>query len=169
MVKEVEREIVLESGEVVTVTDPNVSLPTNLRFSTEVGTMICDLVREGLSYKEVADRCGIPASAIYRWKKNFEEFGEQLLQARRDGADIFAHKILQIANTEEIDKSEVPGLKLRTDLYRWLAERASPETYGAQTKITGDENSPLKIIVDTGIRRLEDSPEPEVLEVPKEE
>ena len=149
----------LKTGEVVKVEAEHMpSLPSNLRFSQEMGTMICDLVREGLSYKEVARRCGIPASSIHSWKRTHEKFAEELYLARKDGADTFAHRVQEIADMASIEKDAVPGLRLQSDLYKWLAEKADPGQYGSQTKITGDENSPLKIIVDTGIRR-EDPPQ----------
>ena len=64
---------------------------------------------------------------------------------------------MDVAQRERIDKDEVSALKLRTDLYKWGAEKANPNEYGVQTKITGDNNAPLQIVVDTGIKREEDN------------
>ena len=151
-----EVDLELKTGEVVKVETTNIpALPSNLRFSQEMGTIICELIREGYSYREASRRCGIPTSSIYSWKKTHEKFAEELYLARKDGADTFAHRVQEIADMESIGKDEVPGLRLQSDLYKWLAEKANPGQYGAQTKITGDESSPLKIIVDTGIRREE--------------
>jgi hypothetical protein len=136
-------------------------------YSEELGEAICHMVREGKTYREIV--CDLELrqiQTIYIWKSKYAEFEKHLKQARRDRGDVFYDRVIEIADTECIEKDEVPGLKLKSDLYKWGAERANPE-YG--TKLTASTNTEATtIIIDTGIRRPEDIVEAEIVkkEVP---
>ena len=67
-----------------------------------------------------------------------------------------------------VRKEEVAGLKLRSELYKWGAERSNPE-YGTRVTSSGP-SGPMQIIIDTGIRRDGDEVEhveAEVSDVPR--
>ena len=127
-------------------------------YSVALGEHVCDLVRRGDTYNVITTKMNLgSAQTIYRWRNKHPDFDEQLKAARRDRADYYHDQVMEVAQRANIDKDEVSALKLKTDLYKWGAEKANPQEYGAQTKITGDTNAPLQIVVDTGIKREEDN------------
>jgi transposase-like protein len=127
-------------------------------YSVPLGDHVCELVRQGNTYNSITDKMGLGSTqTIYRWRNKHPDFEEHLKAARRDRADYYHDQVMEVAQRDIIERDEVSALKLRTDLYKWGAEKANPQEYGAQTKITGDVESPLQIIVDTGIKREEDN------------
>jgi hypothetical protein len=56
-----------------------------------------------------------------------------------------------------LQKEEIAGYKLASDIHLKLAGRNDPGRWSDSVKITGDKESPLRIIVDTGIRRASDA------------
>tara|TARA_R100000781_G_scaffold42115_1_gene29011 strand:- start:4569 stop:5174 length:606 start_codon:yes stop_codon:yes gene_type:complete len=127
------------------------------KYNIGISEQICHLVRNGKTYAEVVEEIGLNSvQTIYYWRNHYPDFAEDLRLARRDRGDYYHDKVMSVANNESISKEEVPALKLKADLYKWGAEKANPQEYGNQTKITGDANAPLQIVVDTGIKREED-------------
>jgi len=131
---------------------PKVIYPT---YSVELGDAICHHVREGMLYKSIIHKLGIKhIQTIYFWKSRYPDFAKNLKEARRDRADVYYDKVMEIADQDFIEKEEVSGLKLKTELYKWGAEKANPE-YGSKVTASGP-SGPMQIIIDTGIRRDED-------------
>jgi transposase-like protein len=156
-----------QTGESLAESGPWVPKVIHPTYTPELGDAICHLVREGMTYKQVVGKIGIKhVQTIYSWRTRYPDFARNLKEARRDRADIYYDRVMEIAEQDNIDKEEVAGLKLRSELYKWGAERSNPE-YG--TKVTSSGPSgPMQIIIDTGIRRGDELEHVEV-EVKEEE
>ena len=147
----------IETGEITGESGKWVRPVAVKEYSVALGDHVCDLVRRGDTYNIIATKMNLGSpQTIYRWRNKHPDFDEHLKAARRDRADYYHDQVMEVAQRDRIDKDEVSALKLKTDLYKWGAEKANPQEYGAQTKITGDSNAPLQIMVDTGIKREED-------------
>ena len=126
------------------------------RFRQDIADAVCLLVQQGLTFKDVAERLPIrDTTVIFRWRRQYPDFREKLDHARKDAADNFIDKIQTIADAKEIPKEEVPGARLKVDSYKWLAEKANPQKYSPKSVIAADEDNPLQIVIDTGIKRDE--------------
>ncbi len=156
-----------ETGESLAESGPWVPKIIYPGYTVEIGDAICHLVREGMIYKEIVDKLGLKyVQTIYVWKTRYPDFGKKLKEARRDRADVYYDRVMEIASDELIDKEMVASLKLRSELYKWGAEKANPE-YGSKVTASGPAG-PMQIIIDTGIRRESDieKVEVEVSDVP---
>jgi hypothetical protein len=129
------------------------------RYSPQFAEIICQNIADGKSLTATLKMPGFPkAGIIGQWKAAHPEFAEALEMAKKMRAEIAHDMILDSIKTEGIlDKDSVPGAKHKLDKLKYIAEKNDPDTYGQKTKISGDKNAPLQIVVDTGIRR---SPEP---------
>lgn len=142
----------IHTGELVTTEGDN--LPT-LMYSIQMAEAICNLVREGKTYEQIAQEPGMPGMhLIYRWRNHYPEFAVKLKEARKDRATLHhdrAIAILEEAGT--IEKEDVPREKFRFDGYMKLAERGSPDEFGPQTKVSHENAAPTVIMINTGIDR----------------
>lgn len=135
------------------------------RYDPDIGKAVCLLVREGFTLKEVVQRLPIKSvTNIYSWRSNHGDFREAFEAAKKDAADTFADRILEVASCDSISKEDVPGERLKVESYKWLAEKANPQKYSPKSVISADEDHPLQILIDTGISRLESEGTEETLE-----
>ncbi len=124
------------------------------KYTLEYGDAICNLVREGKTFAQISKQIGIPTHTIYHWRTLHPDFNQRLLAARADRADFFHNKIVEVVeNLDDVSEDRSSMEKLKIDSYKWLAGVDNPDIYGNKTKISGDPNAPLQIILDTGIRR----------------
>lgn len=127
-----------------------------------------DLYSTGLNFEQAAKGEGLPgAQVIRRWlihddKKHHhkaEVFRAAYLEARKLGDQIRAEaahdKVISLA--EDTDDLNAQARRVQIDAHRWSAKVHDPNRYGDKTKVSGDANAPLTIVVETGIRR---DPEP---------
>lgn len=125
------------------------------KYNLEDAANICALVRDGYPLASIGDRNGLPSiEVIYYWKRHHPDFALALVEAREYAAEKFAFKAVETADLAiGQSKDELAASKLQVDTYKWMAEKMNPELYGNRTKVTGDADKPLTIIVDTGIKR----------------
>jgi len=94
---------------------------------------------------------------MYNWKRLFPGFEEMLEAAIKDRAYHFQDKIIdELDELGSLSKDEVPAKKLQIDTTFKLMEKANPEKFGNNLKISGDVKAPLQFVVDTGVRRQGD-------------
>lgn len=80
------------------------------KYTPELAEKICDLIREGLSEREICSQKGMPdASTLGRWKDNNQEFCIQSARAREESAALYREKALGIA--QETAKTAVKALR----------------------------------------------------------
>jgi hypothetical protein len=63
-----------------------------------------------------------------------------------------------IEKAEKVTRNTVAQTKLQVETYKWAAEKGDPNRYGTRTKIVGDPDQPVAIIVETGIRESQPKP-----------
>lgn len=67
------------------------------KYTPELAAKICDLIREGLSEREICSQKGMPdASTLGRWKDNNQEFCNQSARAREASAEKFNDELLEL-------------------------------------------------------------------------
>lgn len=67
------------------------------KYTPELAAKICDLIREGLSEREICSQKGMPdASTLGRWKDNNQEFCTQSARAREASAEKFNDELLEL-------------------------------------------------------------------------
>lgn len=150
--------ICLDTGEVINQKD-QVDL-SKYRFNLEQGLRICQAIREGKTLMEIADDPTFPSiHVISYWRKMQPQFDEEIKLARKQRAEYYHDKVLELANSID-DDSNVAVAKFKADQYRWAAEKGDPGSYGNKIEHTGSNVAP-SIIVYTGIDRRQ----PDIIEV----
>lgn len=143
----------IRTGEVIA--EEGSSVPQYL-YSLEMADAVCNLVREGHTYKEIALMRGMPPMhLLYNWRNTHPDFAKRLKLARKDRASWFHDEAVQvIKESDTITKDEVAREKFRFDGLMRLAEVGDQDTYGKKTTAQGGAG-PTTIIINTGIRREE--------------
>jgi hypothetical protein len=153
----------LATGEVVT---NNAAPPATIyTFSYAKALLICQMVKEGKTWAEIQDEPDMPPlHVISHWQRTDRMFAEELKLARRERAEVYHDRAMQIANAAtSAHKDHVPGMALAAKIYQWGAEKANPESYGNKVTHEGSETKPILMrVVNTGISR---AAKPDVLVV----
>lgn len=111
--------------------------------------LLADEIALGNSIPEACANLNLDYNEVLSFKRNNPDFASLLEQARKDRADTM-HEMVLMEGRQAIDE------KVRIETYKYMADKGNPESYGNRTKITGDKNSPLTFLLDTGIRRAGD-------------
>lgn len=124
-------------------------------YSAVYKDLIANHIAEGKTLSAISKLPGMPSTSIIaQWRAKHPELEDAIRAARKQQADFYADKIAdQVDETRELSKDEIPAEKLYYEKLKWLAEKADPDQYGNRTKISGDADAPLTLVVDTGIRR----------------
>lgn len=127
----------------------------------EKAVPILDMIAEGKDESEACKAVGIRRGTLVQWMIKYPEFDNAMKEAKKMRADTYRSKVQESLFDESGDlvylsKEDVPGQKLNFDKLKWLAEMDNPEKYGARIKHEGDVISPVQIVIDTGIRQVED-------------
>jgi len=152
----------MRTGIVVPVTGANgksLSAEFNTKYTIEISDAICNLIREGKTMTQIVRENDFlpPVHVIYNWRRLHPDFAQKMDAAVKDRAHYHLDKAMDIAeDARDSCKDAVPGLKLSADIHLKLLEKSDPDRWGSKVKLSGDKDSPLKIIVDTGIRRAGD-------------
>jgi len=137
-------------------------LTRNLSYSHHLGDIVCQRIADGVKISDIAKAPGFPtASTIARWTMQHPLFKMKFKMARRAIAMKCAEKMLDVAEVDlekgtvgYIQKDEAPGKKIQMDTLKWLAEKSDSEFFTTK-HVThhGDEEKPIKFIIETGIDR----------------
>lgn len=139
-----------------TVLKQDVSFAVNkakTEFDPATGDLICHKIMEGQTLTQVCREEGMPSlTVVGLWRKNNPAFAEAIRFAREMAAELFHDRVHDIANEAAagVHKDEVPSLKLATDNFKWLAEKANPERFAKQKEV-GDTNTAITINLRTGV------------------
>lgn len=131
---------------------------------------ICLLISSGYSLREINHMTGMPSEGtIFFWLGQNKDFKAAYEEARKARAEYYHDKIHEIAHTVKETNSKSKGVAFSA--FKHLASVNDPEKHGSRTKIVGDTNAPVAIIVDTGITRdkQDQSIVPQLEEKPKDE
>lgn len=142
--------VCLDTGEVL-----NDLVPTDMdkyKFNYDMAQLICQKIREGATLKSIGDDPTLPSlTVIHYWRRSNPTFDDEIKLARKDRAEYFHDKVLQIAG-EVVDKDDVAVAKFKADQYKWAAEKGDPSSYGNKIEHTGSNVAPTLVVV-TGISR----------------
>ena len=119
-------------------------------FDPVIADIFCNRIIEGESVRKICEDPMMPDLAtLTRWRRNDDDFRKDMAQARKDRAQVYHDKALEIVE-ETTTKDEVSINRLKSDTYKWAAERGNAEEFGARpTKVEGVSVS-TQIIV-TGV------------------
>jgi len=127
--------------------------PKSYAFSQIVADIICQKIIEGDSMTKICEDPNFPSvSIVAKWKKMNDDFATQVRASYQSRADHYHDKVLSEAEKTKT-KDDAPAQKVKIDAYKWAAEKGNPEQYGNRTKLIGDPNAPLQLIINTGIDR----------------
>ena len=111
---------------------------------------IIDLYMQGNSVIKIGAMPDMPsAKIIYHWMQHHAWFREKMKQARAMRGMYFEEKALEAADLS--DETNVQSHRLKVDTFKWAAEVNDRNTYGKSTKISGDVDAPLKLVIETGV------------------
>ncbi len=147
----------------MTVEDKRIRLPNGVvreptwKFSEAYADVIVDQVMQGRTLSEITNMQGMPSYAtIVKWKSEVPQFKERLSEARRSRAELFHDRVVDSLNESAPETpAEAQHAKLEFEKLKYLAEKNNPEEFGAKQTISGDKGNPIRIVVDTGIKRVE--------------
>lgn len=109
-------------------------------------------ITEGDSMKKICTTEGMPPLYIVaRWKALVPGFNKMLEEARKIRAETYHDEIVEVV--EGVEEDNAKSAKVKLDGYKHLAAVGDPDTYGSKTKVSGDSNSPLSFVFNTGIDR----------------
>ena len=135
--------------------DPEVIRAMNLKswpYLETTAEIICELVSQGETLSILSEKFDLPPYGILaRWRREHPEFEEKLREAYGARAETYHAEALEQAFAAHED--DVQSRKLKVETCKWAAGVDNPERFGARTKLVGDANAPLSLILDTGIRR----------------
>ena len=146
----------LTTGEVVVNSNGPLTPTSDYAFSYEKALYICQLVKQGKTMAQICMEPHMPPlHVISHWQRTDRMFAEELKLARKERAEYYHDRVMEIAQTAETaHKDAVAGLALSMKAYQWGAERAKPEAYGAKVTHEGSTEKPILMrVINTGISR----------------
>lgn len=147
----------LPSGEVVYMQkgiDPGlVAHVSNTPYNQIMVDIICQLVTEGHSLSAICKMDGMPTYAtVCQWRRQNNHFTKQLEEARRDRAEYYRDKVVAEAEGAESTRDPINANNLRVESYKWAAGMDDAR-YSPKSKVEATLNTPVQILIDTGIDR----------------
>lgn len=125
--------------------------PVAHTYSTMLADHICGMIREGRTLQDICRQQDMPSiNRIYGWLNLHPDFKRRYQMARKDRADHFHDKALDIA-LHVSHKDDVPAAKLAVDTLKWAAEKANPEQYGQKTEVKQTGGQSVTITLHTGV------------------
>lgn len=115
-------------------------------YTPKLATAICDELVKGYSLRKVCERPDMPdKSTVLRWAIKHEAFRDQYTQARQVRSDSKFDDLEELAATATPETVQV--VKLQVDTLKWILSKELPKKYGDRQILSGDETSPLQVIV----------------------
>lgn len=123
------------------------------QYSSDFADLVCQLVREGMTLTKVCKMKGFPSyNTVCYWKGRHQEFKEMLVQAKKDRAEVYHDKMIDIAQeaTEgKIDKDSVSAMRLASECFEKAAASGDSAQYGrAKDQAVRQE---IHVMISTGI------------------
>lgn len=132
-------------------------------FNELVAEVICERISLGEGLTRICKDPGMPTYALVsRWRRDVPEFRQMLTRAYEDRAETLRDKILEMeekigtVSWSKDDAVALAALRQRFELLKWGASVDGPQKYSDKLKISGDKDSPISFVIETGIRRKDD-------------
>lgn len=122
-------------------------------YSPETGDLICAMVAEGKTVRQIAEHLGCSLGGLLYWVGNDKclttdgsRLSEQYARARDIASDLLEADIMTAAYTVTPDSA--PADRVRIDALKWIAARRSPKRYGdrVQQELTGPNGGPVETV-----------------------
>lgn len=121
------------------------------QYGAEIRQEILTRLAMGETLRQICKLPGMPTnSTVVEWNDKDPVFAEQYARARREGLDVLAEEMLEIADdgtndymtrTSEngqnkvLDAEHVNRSRLRIDARKWLLSKLRPDKYGDDQRI----------------------------------
>lgn len=106
---------------------------------------ICRRLVDGESLRAICEDPIMPhAGTMMRWVRDDERLEKQYVRARELQGELWAHEIIEIADTSPAEEAQ--KTKLRVDTRKWLMSRILPKKYGDKLvqEHTGPDGGPIE-------------------------
>jgi hypothetical protein len=124
---------------------------------------ICEIIFKELSKPEgklskICDGKKLPPLyTVYRWRKEYEELDRAISLGRQARAETLHDEMLEDTKSIKEEEGDISGqeLQVKKHVYerlKYLAAVNDPNTYGNRTKVSGDSDQPVNIVISTGVR-----------------
>ena len=114
-----------------------------VKYSKEVGAMICKRLALGMSLHKAVDTEGMPAfENVWIWLWKYPEFKEMYDTAKREGGEAMSENMMKIVEEDVIvgddksDNARVQQQRLRVDTIKWTMSKLLPRKYGDKLDVT---------------------------------
>lgn len=136
------------SGPKRKLSHPNLNRP----YNPETGDRICELISEGLSYKQVQDiEPNAPSfGTMIKWRAESKEFDKQYMIARRVQAENFIDQLTEIADNSK--DAAMAALRIKTR--QWIAAKRLPQVYGDAVRLEMEPETSLNMTALEAARRI---------------
>jgi hypothetical protein len=92
---------------------------------------IIEHISEGKSLASATQYGMPPASTVFRWMEDNEDFRKRYARAREEQAELLVSEIIEIADTEE----DPAKARNRIDARKWAAMKLLPKVYGDRQEV----------------------------------
>jgi hypothetical protein len=129
------------------------------QYTQETADLICDLIVEGKSIRQICSLDDMPASStIFKWLSVFPAFAEQYTRAKREQAERLADELIELADDDSKDISgelsmpngvAVQRSRLMVDTRKWYLSKVLPKVYGDKilNEHTGKDGGAMEFVV----------------------
>lgn len=100
-------------------------------------TAVCDALREGMVYREIAVKAGVTLSALWRWMHEDEDRARMVRAALQDSADSFDAQAEAVLKEipDDASKAAVSRARELAQHYRWRASKRNPKAFGDKQQV----------------------------------
>lgn len=117
-------------------------------FLPDEAAEICFRISEGESLAAVCRDDALPSvRTVMRWLAENEEFRQDYARAREAKADADADNIGDIAARVLSGEYDPQAARVAIDALKWAASKMQPKKYGDKLELSGDDKSPLQIVI----------------------
>lgn len=103
-------------------------------YTEKIANELCKRISEGETITAICKAMGFSTESVYRWADKYPDFRERYDRARKDQATSL---ISQLVDEFQANLTNENALAARTksDLFRWIAARANPGSFGDTKRI----------------------------------
>lgn len=131
-----------------------------VKFSKELGSLICERVSNGEATIKICKEEGMPAVGTwFRWLESNEELREQYARAKQNLAHIWAEESVTISDNATPIDGRVDKQKLQVDARKWIVSKLLPKVYSEKhiAEITGKDGGPVKTELAIGLKEIHEA------------
>ena len=119
-------------------------MPDNL-YTPALADVICKRISEGESLRAICRDAGMPSEGTVRgWaREDRDGFGSRYRLARELQLDHWADVIIDIADEADRDPRD---RQVRIEVRKWVMSKLAPRRYGDRLLVTGEAESPIRVL-----------------------